>query len=213
MKKYFLVTIFSLIYLASSAQTPVPGKQEVEKTSLDGMYVTSKVDDKYLERFWEAHLKNFGKVTTARGGVYKASSAMVSSISLDPINIISKVTSSKGTSQIFMAIDLGNSVYATQGSKGYAEAELFLKQFIDNAQLQDDVRIAEEAMKDADKSYQKMVQKGERLKKDIEKTVKELETLRKDLETNIKEQGTSQVDVEAKKKILEAAKGKLPKTN
>ncbi|TAE37332.1 MAG: hypothetical protein EAZ70_09025 [Runella slithyformis] len=215
MKTKLIISTFCFFFasLAAFAQTTLPGKQEIDKTTFEGLYVTTKIDDKYLEKYWETYLKQYGKVSSSRGSVYRASGVSIPSISADPLNLASKVSSSKGISQVFIYIDLGNGSYVTQGTKGYAEAETFLKRFADDAILYDASRMAEEAMKDTEKSFNKLTRKGEGLKKDIEKTEKELANLKKDLEINQKDVATGQTDLETKKKAFDDAKAKIPAKN
>jgi hypothetical protein len=211
MKKILAIIGFNclFIYLGYS-QTVLPGKQEIEKASFEGLYVTTKIEDKYLERYWESYLKQYGKVNSSRGGVYRMPSANIPNISSSSINLASRVSSSKGLSQVFIYLDLGNGSYVTQGTKGYAEAEALLKKFAEDAILMDDARVAEEAMKASEKDFSKLTRKGESLKKDIEKTEKELAQLKKDLEINQKDVATAQTDLETKKKTFETAKLKVP---
>jgi len=211
MKKILIIAALALSSaFGLQAQTVLPGKQDIDKSSFEGLYVTTKIEEKYLGQYWEAYLKQYGKVSSSRGGVYRAPSAEISSISSSPINLSSQVSSKKGLSQVFIYLDLGNGSYVTQGTKGYAEAESFLKKFAEDAILYDDARVAEEAMKESEKVFSKLTRKGESLKKDIEKTEKELVNLKKDLEINQKDVATSQTDLESKKKVFEEAKAKIP---
>lgn len=211
MKKVLIVAILGwLAGYSTQAQTVLPGKQDIDKSTFEGLYVTTKIEEKYLGQYWESYLKQYGKVSSSRGGVYRAPSANISSVSSSPINLSSQVSSKKGLSQVFIYLDLGNGSYVTQGTKGYAEAESFLKKFAEDAILYDDARVAEEAMKESEKSFSKLTRKGESLKKDIEKTEKELANLKKDLEINQKDVATSQTDLETKKKVFEDAKAKIP---
>lgn len=210
MKKIFIIGIGLLLSYISDAQTVLPGKQEIDKSSFEGLYVTTKIEEKYLGQYWEAYLKQYGKVSSSRGGVYRAASASIPSISSSPINLASQVSAKKGLSQVFIYLDLGNGSYVTQGTKGYAEAEAFLKKFAEDAILYDDARAAEEAMKEAEKNFSKLTRKGESLKKDIEKTEKELVNLKKDLELNQKDVATAQTDLETRKKAYEDAQAKVP---
>ncbi len=211
MKKVLIVAILGwLAGYSTQAQTVLPGKQDIDKSTFEGLYVTTKIEEKYLGQYWESYLKQYGKVSSSRGGVYRAPSASISSVSSSPINLSSQVSSKKGLSQVFIYLDLGNGSYITQGTKGYAEAESFLKKFAEDAILYDDARVAEEAMKESEKSFSKLTRKGESLKKDIEKTEKELANLKKDLEINQKDVATSQTDLETKKKVFEEAKAKVP---
>lgn len=210
MKKIFIIVLTFFLGYISEAQTVLPGKQEIDKSSFEGLYVTTKIDEKYLSKYWEEYLKQYGKVSSSRGGVYRAASASIPNISSSSINLASQVSSKKSLSQVFIYLDLGNGSYITQGTKGYAEAELFLKKFAEDAILYDEARIAEEAMKESEKNFSKLTRKGESLKKDIEKTEKELANLKKDLEINQKDVATSQTDLEVRKKAFEDAKAKIP---
>jgi len=209
--KYLLAIVLSFfIGHISEAQTVLPGKQDIDKASFEGLYVTTKINEKYLEKYWEEYLKQYGKVSSARGGIYRAPSANIPNISSSSINLASQVSSKKSLSQVFIYLDLGNGSYVTQGTKGYAEAESFLKKFAEDAILYDDARVAEEAMKDTEKDFSKLTRKGESLKKDIEKTEKELVNLKKNLEINEKDVATAQTELESKKKAYEDAKAKIP---
>jgi hypothetical protein len=210
MKRIVAIAFSLILGYVCEAQTVLPGKQEIEKASFEGLYVTTKIDEKYLGQYWEAYLKQYGKVNSSRGGVYRAATASIPNISSSPINLASQVSAKKGLSQVFIYLDLGNGSYVTQGTKGYVEAEAFLKKFAEDAILYDEARVAEEAMKDSEKTFSKLTRKGESLKKDIEKTEKELTNLKKDLEINQKDVATSQTDLETKKKTYEDAKAKIP---
>lgn len=210
MKNTFLLSLFLIGSFVSFSQTVLPGKQEIDKMNFEGIYVTTKIEDKYLGNYWESFLKQYGKVNSSRGGVYRMPEANISSISTTPINLVSRVSTSKGISQVFVFFDLGNGNYISQGTKGYAEAEALLKKFAEEAILYDDARVSEEAMRDAEKGFAKLTRKGESLKKDIDKTEKELTQLKKDLEINQKDVATAQTDLEAKKKNFEDAKMKIP---
>ncbi|MEZ4903447.1 MAG: hypothetical protein R2822_17625 [Spirosomataceae bacterium] len=210
MKKLLTIAPIFILGYISNAQTVLPGKQEIDKASFEGLYVTTKIDEKYLGKYWEEYLKQYGKVSSSRGGVYRASSANIPSISSSSINLASQVSSKKSLSQVFIYLDLGNGSYVTQGTKGYTEAEAFLKKFAEDAILYDEARVAEEAMKESEKDFSKLTRKEESLKKDIEKTEKELVNLKKNLEINQKDVATAQTDLETKKKAFEAAKAKIP---
>ncbi|WP_028668595.1 hypothetical protein [Runella zeae] len=210
MKKILIIALACVLGYSASSQTVLPDKREIDKSTFEGLYVTTKIEEKYLGKYWEDYLKQYGKVNSSRGGVYRVATANIPSVSSSSINLASQVTSKKGLSQVFIYLDLGNGSYVTQGTKGYAEAEAFLKKFAEDAILYDDARVAEEAMKDAEKNFSKLTRKGESLKKDIEKTEKELANLKKELEINEKDVATSQTDLETKKRSFDDAKAKIP---
>jgi hypothetical protein len=211
MKKVIVLALGLLTAHFGMAQTALPGKQEIDKTQFEGLYITSKVEEKYLSNYWETFLKQYGKVSSSRGGVYKVAGASIANVSTDPVNLASKVSSSRGISQVFVYLDLGNGVYVTQGSKGYAETEAMLKKFAEDALLLDNARMTEETMKDSEKAFNKLTRNGEGLKKDIEKFNRKLEETKKELEANDKNLATSQTTLEAAKKAFDDAKAKLPK--
>ncbi|MFN4147602.1 MAG: hypothetical protein ACK4GN_17390 [Runella sp.] len=209
MMKASFVFVFTFTLFAK-AQTVLPGKQNIDKASFEGLYVTTKIEEKYLSKYWEDYLKQFGKVNSSRGGIYRVGSASIPSISPSSINLSSQVTSRKGLSQVFAHFDLGGGSYVSQGTKGYAEAESFLKKFAEEALLLDEARLTEEAMKESEKTFSRLTRRGESLKKDIEKTENTLTQLKKDLETTERDMATAQTDLESKKRAFEEAKAKVP---
>ncbi len=213
MKKTIVLVLGLFVAHFGMAQTALPGKQEIDKTQFEGLYITSKIDEKYLSNYWENFLKQYGKVSSSRGGVYRLAGASMSNISTDPVNLASKVSSSRGISQVFVYLDLGNGVYVTQGAKGYAETEAMLKKFAEDALLLDNARMTEETMKDNEKAFNKLTRNGEGLKKDIEKLNRKLDETKKELEANDKDLATSQTALEAAKKAFDDAKSKLPGKN
>lgn len=207
------VLIFILVCLWSNillAQTVSIGKQEIDKTNLEGLYITTGISDKHIGKYWEKYLQQYGKVNSSRGGVYKVPQAAIPTISAANINVISKVSTTSGRSQIFAHLDLGGGVYVSQDAEGYESAKTFLAKFIDYATALDEVRIAEEAMKEAEKKFNKLTNTGEDIKKDIEKTNQKLAQLKVELDVNQQEINTSKADLSAKQKAFDEAKAKSP---
>lgn len=200
------------VAFTSFGQSPTfQARQEVEKVQYDGVSASCVVDDKYVGKDWEAYLTKFGRVTTARGGTYRVAGANVPTIQAEPVNLISRVTNSRGVTQVFLAVDLGNNNFVTTGTYQYTEAENMLKKFMDLTLLNEEQRVADKAVEESQKNHQKMVKTGDKLVRDIDKTTKELEQLKKDLEKNKIDQTSGLTDMDTKRKAVEAVKAKFPK--
>ena len=212
MKTLKVILLSVGVAFTSFGQSPTfQARQEVEKVQYDGVSASCVVDDKYVGKDWEAYLTKFGRVTTARGGTYRVAGANVPTIQAEPVNLISRVTNSRGVTQVFLAVDLGNNNFVSTGTYQYTEAENMLKKFMDLTLLNEEQRVADKAVEESQKNHQKMVKTGDKLVRDIDKTTKELEQLKKDLEKNKIDQTSGLTDMDTKRKAVEAVKAKFPK--
>ena len=212
MKILKVILLSVSVAFTSFGQSPTfQARQEVEKVQYDGVSASCVVDDKYVGKDWEAYLTKFGRVTTARGGTYRVAGANVPTIQAEPVNLISRVTNSRGVTQVFLAVDLGNNNFVSTGTYQYTEAENMLKKFMDLTLLNEEQRVADKAVEESQKNHQKMVKTGDKLVRDIDKTTKELEQLKKDLEKNKIDQTSGLTDMDTKRKAVEAVKAKFPK--
>ncbi|OIN56864.1 hypothetical protein [Arsenicibacter rosenii] len=216
-----LFCTFAFAFSGAQAQAVYAGEQAVEKVNLQGYFLTITADSKQLEKEWEAQLRTFGRVNTARG-VYRVTNADIPSVSTDPLNLTSQLKSSRGSSTLFVAFDLGSGNFIKPGNGNSAAAEQLLKDFAAQVQYNQEVRTAETALDDAQKNHQKMVRNGERLQRDLDRNKKEKETLLrridenakeldqllKDTETNKTDQSNALTEMENKKKALEVVKTK-----
>lgn len=216
-----LLLLCTVALAASRAQAVYAGEQAVEKVTLQGYFLTITADSKQLEKEWEAQLRTFGRVNAARG-VYRVTNADIQSVSTEPINLTSQLKSSRGSSTLFVAFDLGSGNFIRPGNGNSAAAEQLLKDFATQVQYNQEVKLAETALDDAQKNHQKMVRNGERLQRDldrnkkeketllkrIDENAKELEQLLKDTETNKTDQSNALTEMENKKKALEVVKTK-----
>lgn len=210
--------------LSSVAQTVYAGESTVDKAKLSGLYLTIQGDGKQIEKDWESQLQTYGRTTSSRG-TYRVPNASIPAVSSEPINLISTVKSSRSSATIFTAFDMGSGTFVTPGGTGYAAAEEILKTFANKTLYNQEVRVAESGLDDAQKNHQKMVRNGERLQREIEQNAKEkekllkrlddnakeLEQLTKDQATNKTDQETALTELDSRKKNVEAVKSK--KTN
>jgi len=207
----------------SHAQTVYAGEATVDKVKLSGLYLTLQGDGRQIEKDWEEQLKTYGRLSTSRG-TFRVSNADISSVSPEPINLVSTVKSSKSAATIFTSFDLGSGNFVKPGDAGYNAAESLLKTFSATTQHNQEVRLAEGSFDEAQKAHQKAVRTGERLQRDIEnnakekekllkridENAKELEKLQQDIETNKTEQATALTELENRKNNVEAVKKKKP---
>lgn len=207
----------------ASAQTVYPGDQEVEKTKLPGVFLVITADGKQVEKEWEAQLQTYGRISSGRG-VYKVSTANIPAISPEPINLISQVKTSRRSATIFTSFDLGGGSFVTMSNGNYQAAEKLLTEFAARFEFNQGVRVADDALAEAQKNHQKSVRTGERLQRDIETNkkdkerllkriddnAKELEQLLKDVETNKTEQANALTEMSNKAKAVEVVKAKKP---
>ena len=220
--KYLFCLIFFIVTTtAIRAQTVYAGENTIDKAKVSGLYLTVQGDGKQIENDWETQLKTYGRVASSRG-TYRITNASIPAISLEPINLMSTVKSSRKDATIFAAFDLGNGNFLTAGSPGYSAAETMLKDFASTSLYNQEVRTAQGNFDDAQKNHQKMVRNGERLQRDIENNAKEkdkllkrlddnakeLEKLEKDIETNKTDQSNAMTDLDSRKTNLETVKAK-----
>ncbi len=212
MKKSFLLFAFICLFFLSDlvAQGVFPGKQSVNKKDYFGLNLNSSIPERFLANYWEEYLQSFGK-THSRRNVYTVDRADVPSISKEPVEMTSQISTSRNLTQLFLAVKIDNRYVANFTDTTYRATEQFLKDFSDFAVLRDEVRKAEEFYGEADKNHQRLQRDNERIIKEIERTKKRLEDLAQEQETNTKDLAGSVIDLQNKQKDLEAAKAKLPK--
>jgi hypothetical protein len=226
--KTVMNSLLGLLLLAAGtqaawSQTTYPGEQEVEKVKLPGIFLTISADGRQVERDWEMQLQTYGRVSSGRG-VYKVVNANIPTVSAEPINLISQVKTSKQSATIFTSFGLGGGNFVTSSNGNYQAAEQLLKDFAARFQLNQEVRVADDALSESQKNHQKSVRTGERLQRDIEsnkkdkekllkridENAKDLEQLLKDVETNKTDQANALTDMTNKAKAVELVKAKKP---
>lgn len=202
------VMILSTISYSLHAQTVFPGKQTIDKKEYMGLIMSNSISEKYLSDYWESYLAKFGKVKGKRG-VYTIASASIPSVSPNPVQVTSEVSSVKKQAQVFMALYVDGTYVTNYSDQTYKAAESVLKDFSDYAGKREDVRVADDAFTVAEKGHQKIQSKMEDNAKEIDRTEKKLVELRSELEKGKIDSQNSIVDLQNKQKALEAVKSKL----
>ena len=224
MKKLLLAAILLTGFQSVNAQV-FSGTQEIEKANKEGLYTSVAVDEKYVKQAWQVELAKYGKVESGRSGAYRVNNATMPTISGDPVMLVSRITTEKGRTKIFMSVGMGEEVYVGGTHPKYAAAEKILNDFVEVINLQEGVRTEEKVMEDVTDKQKKTIKTGDKLvraiednKRDKEKLLKkmeenkaELEKLLTDVEQNKKDQISMGENVNAQTKKVEEAKAKVPK--
>ena len=209
-KIYLFVLLGGFLSLSVNAQGVFPGKENLNGKDYFGLNLNSSIPSRYLENYWENYLKTYGK-THSRRSIITVDRANVPTISNEPIEMLSQVSSARNISHVFLAVKVGDRFVSNFTDSTYKATENFLKDFSAYAVARDEVRMAEEYYDEADKNHKNLERDNERIVKDIERTQKKLEELMRDQETNKADLAGSVIDLANKQKDLEAAKGRIPK--
>lgn len=221
MRTILTISLMMLLRVGAQAQTVYAGEQTIEKVKLPGLFLTVPIDEKTATTEWEQELRTYGRSSESRG-VYRVSNADIRAVSPEPINLVSQVKGNKTSTTIFASFDLGSGNFVKAGDGSYNATETLLKDFAAKALYNNEVRGAETSLTESQKNHQKLVQKGERLQRDIERNkrekerllrsmdenTKELEQLTKDIDVNKVDQTNALTDMDVKKKNVETVKAK-----
>lgn len=207
--KFVITGLILFISQSLFAQSVFPGKQTIDKKEYFGLNLNSAVAEKNLTTYWEDYLNQFGKAKGKRG-TYTIEKAFVPSVSSLPVGITSEVTSTKGASQVFLAVTVGGNFLTDPSDSAYKASENLLKDFSAYSALREEVRVADESYTESHKSHTKLVKDGERLSKDIEKAEKKLVEMKEELEKGKVTIGTAVTEMQTKLQVLEASKAKVP---
>lgn len=211
MRKTFTLSLLGvMLTLPGFAQNVFPGKEKINDKDYFGLNLNSSIAEKQLEGFWEDYLKTFGK-TNSRHSVYTVDRADIPTVSNEPVEIVSQVSSARNLSHVFMAMKVGDRFVSNFTDSTYKATETFLSDFSVYAVAREEVRLAEGFYGDAEKNHKSLERDNEKITKEIERTQKKLIELMQDQETNKKDLAGSVIDLESKQKDVEVAKGKVPK--
>ncbi|MFN8355406.1 MAG: hypothetical protein U0Y10_13200 [Spirosomataceae bacterium] len=181
--KRILLFLSLLASTQAFSQAIFYGSQEFDKVKKNGLYTLFSIDKKYIEKGWRLKLAEFGKVIVTKD-VYSVTSAAMPTIAENPINLISKVTTQKGKTLLFMALNLQDSLYIDAQHPKYAEAEKVMNSFIKLMEWEESVRKAEDEYADVQKAQDKVIRQGERLVDKIESNKKDKEKILKKIDDN-----------------------------
>lgn len=206
-------------------QTTSAATEKIDQQSASGITLSMPIEGKFVEKEWENWLKSYGRVVAGRTGVLKVPSASIPALSSNPVNLLSKVSTSRDKATVFLAADLGSGNFVQSGSSEYTELESILKDFASRTGVNNELRLTEADLTTAQKNSDKLTRQSEKLQRDIERNKKEKETLlrriddnakelvdlEKAVETNKTDRTNAATELENRKKAVEAVRVKLPK--
>jgi len=195
----------------------------IQKMLRRGLQTSIQMDESLVNDTWESYLKKFGRVESSKQ-TYTVENAKVPALSDKPVRIISTIEENKGTCTIFCAFDLGTA-YVTSQSSGYASAESFMQQFVQQlyeAERNERLKEAEKALAEAVRTQEKRTNEGENLiraqernrnekaslERKQEENKQDAERLVRETETNKRDQQTAAEQVTQKRRAVEAVKAK-----
>jgi|GEM_PF-816954 len=204
----FACAFFTLLTFNIQAQSVTTARQVVDKQEYNGLVLHSSIPDKDLADYWQEYLKQFGKVKGNKNNT-TVSNANIRRMSSQPVQIVSAVSGSKGSSQVFAAFQVEGTYVAGVSDRYYRDAEDLLKDFALFAAERDEVKLAQTNLKDTSKETNKLKKDGDKLAKKIQKTEKDLEKMRQELSQNAQKQQDMAAELNRKKSDLESVKSRV----
>ena len=214
---------------ASPRIVVVPDTEKIDGTAYKGVSSLISLDVKEVRKAWHKHLREYGRVSTVKD-VYTVELAEIPVISNMPIDVYSKVVESNVGAKVFFGLTHSDGKAVEEGSKEFERASEMLYDFV-VAQYRDDMNMqieeAEKVVKITVRDYEKKVNEGEKLERNLEKNKEEKKELeqklkdnaqeKKDLEaalaTNKREREAALEDIEKVRKLAEEKKASSPKSN
>ncbi len=181
MKKQVLFVVFSTLALGVFAQTQ-PAFLEIDKQKRQGYAASTDVDPRTVEKAWKDKLSQYGRVDT-KGDVVLVNFAKLPFLD-NQARIISHVSTTKKRTQLFLSVEQSNGEYVAAGHGQGREVENVLVEFLKKLDFDEQVRVAEGALSEAEKTSKETLKRNDRLLRDLESNKKEAERLAKKLEEN-----------------------------
>lgn len=226
MKNFIWFWIFLMVSISSYSQSIVIQQEtlSLEDQQRNGLAVLIELDQKTIEKAWQAKLKSYGKPDNRRDNIWFFK-GIIDPISKNPIILYSKIEKAKNSTQVFVAIDLGTS-YLNNNSAEYEPTRRFLHEFaVDcyrqqiNLEIEQADKVVESAVglheqkTDAGSELQKRKERNkqekERLERKLEENLQEIKKIESEIQQNKLEQETALEEINRVRKIAEAKKNKL----
>lgn len=178
----------------------VSAQERVEGEMRKGMETVVVLEAKKVESEWQKYLKQFGKVSSKKGGVYILESAEIKDISQTPLIIYSWIYPTNTGVRVFWSLFLAEDYITSENSQHRYNAaakilrDFGVKMYID--EINEQISDAEKALNVTVKNQEKKIKEGSNIEKKIENNKKE----KKDLEEKLKDNAKEAVDLENAKK-------------
>jgi len=181
MKSLFIGIFIFISYFPLSAQV-FSGLAEIDKAKKEGFYTYLKTEEKNVTNAWKEYLKKTGTVDVGRAGSIHVDQARISSISDNPINLLSVITEEKNKTKLFVSMRVGPDNYIQTGHEKFKEASQWLEEFAQVINLQESLRKEESKLAELKNAQLKNQRYAERLVRELDSNKRQTELLTKKLE-------------------------------
>ena len=221
--KSLLIGIFIFITLAPLSAQVFSGLAEIDKAKKEGFYTYLNTEEKNVTNAWKDYLKKTGTVDMGRAGSIHVDQARISSISDNPINLLSIITEDNNKIKLFVSMRVGPDNYIQTGHEKFKEASKWLEEFAEGINLQESLRKEESRLAELKESQFKNQRYAERLIRELDSNKRLTDLLTKKLEEtriqkekilanqeqNKLDQKANDVALEQQVKKVESAKSKV----
>ena len=221
--KSLLIGIFIFITYAPLSAQIFSGLAEIDKAKKEGFYTYLNTEEKNVTNAWKDYLKKTGTVDVGRAGSIRVDQARISSISDNPINLLSIITEDKNKIKLFVSMRMGTDNYIQTGHEKFKEASQWLEEFAQVINLQESLRKEESRLAELKEAQFKNQRYAERLIRELDSNKRLSDLLTKKLEEtriqkekilanqeqNKMDQEANDIAIEQQVKQVESAKTKV----
>ena len=181
MKSLFIGIFIFITYFPLSAQV-FSGLAEIDKAKKEGFYTYINTEEKNVTSAWKDYLKKTGAVDAGRAGSIRVEQARISSISDNPIHLLSIITEEKNKMKLFVSMRVGPDNYIQTGHEKFKEASQWLEEFAQIINSQDSLRKEESKLTELKNNQFKIQRYTERLVRELDSNKRMTDLLTKKLE-------------------------------
>ena len=222
MKKISILFFLTFCTISASAQV-FTGMSEIDKSKKEGVYTFVNTQEKYAKASWKAYLSKFGKVIEGKNGSYSSSDIKISSISDNPLIVVSKVSEENKKVKLFISIATASDEFIQTGHAKISEASTWIEDFIKIVDLEEGVRVEENKLTELIVAQAKNSKQAERLLRELDSNQRQINNLEERLKEakiekekiltnqvqNKLDQKSKEDEITVQKTAVDAAKQKI----
>ena len=222
MKKISILFFLTFCTISASAQV-FTGMSEIDKSKKEGVYTFVNTQEKYAKASWKAYLSKFGKVIEGKNGSYSSSDIKISSISDNPLIVVSKVSEENKRVKLFISIATASDEFIQTGHAKLSEASTWIEDFIKIVDLEEGVRVEENKLTELISAQAKNAKQAERLLRELDSNQRQINNLEERLKEakiekekiltnqvqNKLDQKSKEDEIAVQKTAVDAAKQKI----
>lgn len=222
MKKISILFFLTFCTISASAQV-FTGMSEIDKSKKEGVYTFVNTQEKYAKASWKAYLSKFGKVIEGKNGSYSSSDIKISSISDNPLIVVSKVSEENKKVKLFISIATASDEFIQTGHAKLSEASTWIEDFIKIVDMEEGVRVEENKLTELISAQAKNTKQAERLLRELDSNQRQINNLEERLKEakiekekiltnqvqNKLDQKSKEDEIAVQKTAVDAAKQKI----